>query len=91
MAQEQEQTVRCEVHERKVETSPSEQPERLERETHVTETHTRQVVPAPPAPAGGVTNVNVTPGTAGGAEETVATGEQVSVTTPEGTQINVNT
>ncbi len=87
----EERTVRREVHEQQVEADASERPERVERETHVTETHTQQVVPARPAAPGSVTNVNVAPGTTvDSAGETVVTGKQVSVSTPEGTQINVN-
>ena len=57
----------------------------------VTETKT---APAPAPPAGGTPNVSVTPGStdaAGAPVKPGATGGSVSINTPEGTQVNVNT
>jgi hypothetical protein len=84
----QERVVRREVHEETV--AAPQTTEEVTRETRTVQTE--QVAPA--APATGVTNLNVnspasTVDPATGAA--VSTGGQVSVNTPDGTQVNVNT
>ena len=67
-------------------------PERVEQETESTETRrVAQVVPVAPAPpTGGSTNVNVTPGATAAGDATTTSGGSVSITTPGGTQVNIN-
>jgi hypothetical protein len=82
----QERTVRREVHQETVEAPQTTQ--EVTRETRSVQTE--QVAPA--APAGGVTNVNVSHPTPAVTEEgaVVSTGGNVSINTPDGTQVNVN-
>ena len=75
----QERVVRREVHEETVADGSSASPtKQVVKETVTESAETRQ-----PAPASGVTNVNVNPAD--------ASGGNVSINTPDGTQVNVNT
>ena len=91
----EERVVRREVHEQTVDggaaATTAATSGQVTRETHTVQ-QTEQTVPATTVAPGGVTNVNVTKPAPAVTEEgaVVGTGGNVSINTPDGTQVNVN-